>query len=543
MRALLLTAFLFGGSLNLFSQVPGTLSYQGILMQSDGITPLTDGAHSIVFSFYTVSTGGSALFTRTISVTTSRGLYTCIIGGGVAPNAPFNSTEMNQIGSQQNYIGIKVDAGTELLPRVQLTTSPYSLRAQSITNTANPTGGNISFWGTNNTISSDAGLFWNNTSKRLGIGTSTPGAGLEVKDASILLTHTTSSPTINLNRPTGAGISNQLLFSEASTTKWALGGGNIGSAGPSDFSLYNYGLASNATTILASNNYVGIGTTSPQAPLHVTPQTATYGPSARSYFSSGTVTSILHDNSGATTINVSIRGEGNILASSGAFVATSDKRIKEIITRTDNNKDLKDLLKIEITDYKFIDKLSNGDRLHKKVIAQELQKVYPMAVNVTEGIVPNVFEVAKDVKIEGNITHIETNKPHQFSTGDEVKLILEKSGEKFYKVTVRNENEFLVNEIILENVFVYGKNVNDLLTVDYDALTTLNISATQALNKEIDELKAKLLVNEMNLHENFVEQEAKIDELKVGNRNLLHRLELIESLLSKKSSGTLNASK
>jgi len=87
------------------------------------------------------------------------------------------------------------------------------------------------------------------------------------------------------------------------------------------------------------------------------------------------------------------------------------------------------------------------------------------------------------------------------------------------------------------------KNVNDLLTVDYDALTTLNISATQALNKEIDELKAKLLVNEMNLHENFVEQEAKIDELKVGNRNLLHRLELIESLLSKKSSGTLNASK
>lgn len=131
MRALLLTAFLFGGSLNLFSQVPGTLSYQGILMQSDGITPLTDGAHSLVFSFYTVSSGSSALFTRTISVTTSRGLYTCVIGGGTTPNAPFNSTEMNQIGSQQVYIGIKVDAGTELLPRAQLTTTAYTYQAQS----------------------------------------------------------------------------------------------------------------------------------------------------------------------------------------------------------------------------------------------------------------------------------------------------------------------------------------------------------------------------------------------------------------------------
>ncbi len=113
------------------AQVPGTLSYQGILLQSDGITPLTDGAHSIVFSFYTVSSGGSALFGRTISVTTSRGLYTCIIGGGTAPNAPFNSTEMNQIGSQQVYIGIKVDAGVELLPRAQLTTTAYTYQAQS----------------------------------------------------------------------------------------------------------------------------------------------------------------------------------------------------------------------------------------------------------------------------------------------------------------------------------------------------------------------------------------------------------------------------
>lgn len=113
------------------AQVPGTLSYQGILMQSDGITPITDGAHSIVFKFYTVSSGGSSLFSRTVSVTTEKGLYTCIIGGGSAPNAAFNSTEMGQLGSQQVYIGIALDGGAELTPRVQLTTSPYAYQAQS----------------------------------------------------------------------------------------------------------------------------------------------------------------------------------------------------------------------------------------------------------------------------------------------------------------------------------------------------------------------------------------------------------------------------
>ena len=181
---------------------------------------------------------------------------------------------------------------------------------------------------------------------------------------------------------------------------------------------------------------------------------------------------------------------------------------------------MKDLLKIEITDYKFIDKLANGDRLYKKVIAQQLQSVYSKAINITEGIVPNVFEVAKNVKIEGNNTHIETKKPHQFSTGDEIKLILEKSGEKFYKVTVRNENEFLVNEIILENVFVYGKKVNDLLTVDYDALTTLNISATQQLNNEIEALKA---VNK------------KLEERLLAIENLLNKTQTINSLQASKT--------
>ena len=74
MKALMIGIFLLcKWGVCLTQTVPGTLSYQGILMQSDGITPLTDGAHSIEFNFYTSATAGTLLQTRTISVTTIKG--------------------------------------------------------------------------------------------------------------------------------------------------------------------------------------------------------------------------------------------------------------------------------------------------------------------------------------------------------------------------------------------------------------------------------------------------------------------------------------
>jgi len=485
-RSIVFLFFAFSLFTSAQAQVPGTLSYQGILMQSDGITPITDGAHNIVFSFYNVPSAGSALLSRTISVTTAKGLYTCIIGGGTAPNAPFNATEMNQVGSQQIYIGINVDAGGELSPRAQLTPGAYSFRSESVTNTSNPTGGNVSFWATNNRLSSDAGFFWDNTNKRLGIGTAVPLQGIHVNQALTGTALTTpvlarfSNSTTNGHTKVilgtdnvttdafssftaGATAATQILGfgignAVGTTTQLNLNGngnvgigtvapsykldvnGNIVNTNPSngylgltgDLPGYSPGtyptLKTNATYIyfstggiytgyiggtvdgtFALNNSaavakvalsangssyltggsLGIGTTNPEAPLHVTYSSGTFGLVSRAYFNQPSGPSIIQDFT--TTSGISIRADGNILAGSGAFIATSDRRIKDIIARTDSKKDLNNLLQIEIMDYKFIDKISNGDRLHKKVIAQQVQGVYPAAVDVTQGMVPNVL--------------------------------------------------------------------------------------------------------------------------------------------------------
>lgn len=269
--------------------------------------------------------------------------------------------------------------------------------------------------------------------------------------------------------------------------------------------------------------YLGVGVTNPEAPLHVSGLAIGAPSQARAYFSAGSGNSIVTNTSASNSIM--IRADGWMWANGGGFVATSDKRIKHILSITNNQQDLAVLNKINITNYKYIDEIRQGNRLQKKVIAQQIDSIYPIAVNVSEGIIPNVFEKALQSEIRNGKTYIETSKQHQFKTGDEVKLLLARQGEKVLAVMVINEHLFTINEQIDDEIFVYGKKVNDLLTVDYDALTTLNISATQALSKEIEFLKQenKLLKKE---------SQDKTNQLMSNNQQTLLKVLELESKLN-----------
>ena len=77
------------------------------------------------------------------------------------------------------------------LPTVVTTTANYVLTAQTDGSTAwaadgggtvkgTGTATRVAFWSASDTISSNADLYWDNTNKRLGIGTSSPDALLEL---------------------------------------------------------------------------------------------------------------------------------------------------------------------------------------------------------------------------------------------------------------------------------------------------------------------------------------------------------------------------
>lgn len=116
----------------LLAQVPQTLSYQGLLTDATGV-PVANGSYNVTFNFYTEATGGTVVQSRTINgVTTYQGLFTTIIGNsqGGSSNAPLNNLNP-ALGSTQYFIGLQVNNGTELSPRVALTAVPYAFAANT----------------------------------------------------------------------------------------------------------------------------------------------------------------------------------------------------------------------------------------------------------------------------------------------------------------------------------------------------------------------------------------------------------------------------
>ena len=174
--------------------------------------------------------------------------------------------------------------------------------------------------------------------------------------------------------------------------------------------------------------------------------------------------------------------------------AFSDKRIKNIKGVSDNKKDLELLQQIQITDYTYIDTVTRGNQPQKKVIAQQIAKIYPNAVsNQHTNVIPDIMQMTtidKDGWIFYNYELGITN--YELKIGDKVKVIFEQS-EEVLEILETKENAFRVKPSIVHRppstVFIYGKQVNDFHIVDYDALSMINISAIQQLIKENQDLQ------------------------------------------------------
>ncbi|RAR75311.1 tail fiber domain-containing protein [Flavobacterium aciduliphilum] len=168
---------------------------------------------------------------------------------------------------------------------------------------------------------------------------------------------------------------------------------------------------------------------------------------------------------------------------SDEFNAFSDARIKNIKGKSNSKNDLQILKQIEITDYTKKDSISDASS-YKKVIAQQVEKVYPQAVHQSKGFIPNVYKSAQAT--DGQINLITDFKP-----GDRIKLIIG-TGDIEVKVTQVTNDFFKVDKPITEKVFVFGKEVDDFRNVDYEAIAMLNVSATQEIANRLEKLDHQL---------------------------------------------------
>src|SRR5579871_5173165 len=101
------------------------INFQGKLVNPDG-TNVADSTYTIVFSLYTVSSGGANIWTESDSVTTKDGVFRVPLGAvtSLPGSVDFNTDNI--------YLGIKVGSDAEMTPRIQFTAVPYAFNSATV---------------------------------------------------------------------------------------------------------------------------------------------------------------------------------------------------------------------------------------------------------------------------------------------------------------------------------------------------------------------------------------------------------------------------
>jgi len=109
------------GAAPLSAQVPRVINYQGELIQDD--QPVS-GTFTITFSIYAESTAGTPLWSETHTVTAEEGTFHALLGSST-------TFPENLFTSEERYLGIQVDAASEMTPRLPIASTAFTLTAET----------------------------------------------------------------------------------------------------------------------------------------------------------------------------------------------------------------------------------------------------------------------------------------------------------------------------------------------------------------------------------------------------------------------------
>lgn len=293
--------------------------------------------------------------------------------------------------------------------------------------------------------------------------------------------------------------------------RWALDTQAFGQPGIALLRYDGSGANSNKSIFVSNDGNVGIGTNgnATRGKVEINGSAGLSGILNHGFFGPGGVAANIASFAGATSLHAT----GDIHA--WVFRAFSDSRIKNIVGRSDAAKDLDTLQKIEITDYTFKDTIGKGAEPQKKVIGQQVEAVYPLAVRKTSDIIPDIY---KKAPVRGGWVMVATD----LKVGDKVRVIGMDEQTESTVAEVKDGGFRLADLPAGDEVFVYGREVSDFRTVDYEAIAMLNVSATQELARR-----------NLALEQRVRELEGRIEAVGAKSAAALSaRIEKLEALLS-----------
>ena len=179
--------------------------------------------------------------------------------------------------------------------------------------------------------------------------------------------------------------------------------------------------------------------------------------------------------------NPSFVVEGGVLCKNPMFIS-SDKRIKDNIQNTDNALDI--ILNLKPKKYEYIENTCNKNF---GFVAQEVEKLLPEAIQLNNEYIPNIYKMAR---VDGNLLTLDIDISDKIHVNDDIRLI-DKNNRNSYKIIeIVNINTFKINsKLDVDEIFVYGINVNDFHVLDTKNIYSLNVSAVQQLHKKLEILE------------------------------------------------------
>lgn len=232
---------------------------------------------------------------------------------------------------------------------------------------------------------------------------------------------------------------------------------------------------------------IGIGTTSPTFPLHIT--TGNIGVSNSTVF-----TYFKHYElptgraSGWGADKFSIFTDFTIM--SATFTGASDVRIKKDIM--DLSSALPLIEQIKPRTYKYKDP-KRGDKMAYGFIAQDLEAVIPELIKTTQHKIPNIMKTAD---VSGGVFTLKEST--DLIEGDEIDIYDDDDKELHVKITEIISDKSFKTDVDVElkdKYFIYGKYVDDFKGIEHNGLLPVMIKGIQELyakNKSLEERLSKL---------------------------------------------------
>ncbi len=218
------------------------INFQGKVVNING-TNVTNGNYSFVFSLYTVSSGGSDIWTETKTLTVTDGIFRTALGSTTAfpGSVDFNTDNI--------YLGINFNSDGEMTPRVQFTAVPQAFNALKVAGL---------------TVTDTTGTFTLADAKTLTVSNTLTFAGTDA--TSFTFPSTTGGTVITSNAPTQSITSTQtsgtvLSVSNSTGLEAAIKGQVITLSGANAFDQTGLEFNLSGATGANLNDIVGSGST------------------------------------------------------------------------------------------------------------------------------------------------------------------------------------------------------------------------------------------------------------------------------------------